>query len=107
MTGFDEREKGYERKFQRDQELAFKVAARRNRLLGLWAAEHLGLSGKLAEAYAREVVAADLERPGTSDLIEKISRDFAAKGVALDTAHIELELGRCTAEAKRQLGVSG
>jgi hypothetical protein len=107
MASFEERQKGFERKFQQDQELLFKVTARRNRLLGLWAAEHLGLSGDEAEAYARDVVAADLAKPGHADVIDKISRDFASTGVALDAARIELELERCAAEAKRQLGASG
>lgn len=105
MSSFDEREKGFERKFERDQELAFRARARRNKLLGLWAAGQMDLSGDAAEAYARDVVTADLERPGDDDVIEKIARDFAAKGVKLDTQRINLELARCAAEARRQLGL--
>ncbi|HZL58535.1 MAG TPA: DUF1476 domain-containing protein [Stellaceae bacterium] len=106
MTTFDEREKGHERKFQHDQEMAFKVKARRNHLLGLWAAKHLGLAGSGAEAYARELVAAALQKRGDEAMAAKIESDFKAKGVALDAARIKLELEHSTAEAKKQLGVA-
>ena len=106
MTGFDERGKSHERKFQQDQELAFKTRARRNRLLGLWAAERMGLAGEAAEHYARDVLAADLEKPGVDDVIAKIAADFAKHGVALGEARIRAELDRCAAEAKKQLGPS-
>jgi hypothetical protein len=106
MSTFDEREKGYERKFQQDQELAFKVKARRHRLIGQWAAQQLGLAGDAAEAYARELATTGLEHHGDHETIERIARDFAAKGVALDLAHIKLELERCDSEAKKQLGVA-
>lgn len=104
MSSFDEREKGFERKFQHDQEFAFKVKARRNKLLGLWAAERLGLKGDAAEAYARDVIAADLQKPGDQDVIDKVAGDFANKGVKLDAARVRAELERFTAEAKKQLG---
>jgi len=104
MPTFDEREKSFERKFQQDQELAFKVKARRNKLLGLWAAEHLGLTGDAAERYAREVMQSDLERPGVEDIIAKVAADFAKKGVALDATRVRVELERCATEAKKQLG---
>ncbi len=104
MTSFEERGKSHERKFQQDQELAFKIRARRDKLLGLWAAERLGFSGETAERYAREVLAADLEKPGVEDVIAKIVGDFAKHGVGLDEARIRAELDRCAAEAKRQLG---
>ena len=81
MTNFEDREKGYERKFAHDQELKFKATARRNKLLGLWAAEQLGITGDQAQAYAREVIKADLEIPGDDDVFRKIRRDFDAKGV--------------------------
>ncbi|HUN48680.1 MAG TPA: DUF1476 domain-containing protein [Stellaceae bacterium] len=105
MSSFDEREKGFEKKFERDQELAFKAKARRDKLLGLWAAAELGLSGAAAEAYAKDVVAADLERPGDDDVVEKVARDFAAKGVQHDSHRINAELARCAAEARAQLGL--
>jgi hypothetical protein len=81
MTSFEDREKGYERKFANDEELKFRATARRNKLLGLWAAEQLGMSGDEAQAYAREVIKADLEIPGDDDVFRKIRRDFDAKGV--------------------------
>jgi len=81
MTTFEDREKGYERKFAHDQELKFRATARRNKMLGLWAAEQLGLSGEEAQAYAKEVIKADLEIPGDDDVFRKIRRDFDAKGI--------------------------
>jgi hypothetical protein len=82
MTTFDKREEGFEKKFAHDEELRFKANARRNKLLGLWAAEKLGLSGAEADAYAREVVASDFEEAGDHDVFRKIRKDFDAKGVA-------------------------
>jgi hypothetical protein len=81
MTTFDKREEGFEKQFAVDEELKFKATARRNKLLGLWAAEKLGLSGAEAEAYAKDVVTADFEEPGDQDVFRKIRRDFDAKGV--------------------------
>lgn len=82
MTTFDKREEGFEKKFAHDEELKFKATARRNKLLGLWAAEKLGISGPAADVYAKEVVAADFEEPGDNDVFHKIRKDFDAKGVA-------------------------
>ncbi len=107
MTTFDERERSFERKFQQDQELAFKVRARRDKLLGRWAAECLGLGGDAAERYACEVLQSDLERPGVQDIIAKVAGDLAKAGVAHDAARVAAELERCAAEAKRQLGAKG
>jgi hypothetical protein len=104
MGTFEEREKSSERKFQQDQELAFKVKARRNRLLGLWAAQCLGLSGDEAQRYAQQVMQADLEKPGTADIVGKVSADFKKHGVAHDEVRVRVELDRCAAEAKKQLG---
>src|SRR5215470_10081210 len=81
-TTFDKREEGFEKKFAYDEELRFKANARRNKMLGLWAAEKLGLSGADAEAYAKEVVLSDLEEAGEHDVFCKVRRDFDAKGVA-------------------------
>ncbi len=103
MSKFDEREQQFEARFKHDQELAFKVTARRNKLLGLWAAQHLGLAGTAADSYAAEVVAADFTRPGDSDVIEKVAADFAAKGVTLGAAAIADELKRCADQAKIQV----
>ena len=82
MTTFDKREEGFEKKFAHDEELRFKAGARRNKLLGLWAAEKLGLAGPAAEAYAKEVVMADFEEAGDNDVFRKVRKDFDAKGVA-------------------------
>ena len=82
MTTFDKREEGFEKKFAHDEELRFKANARRNKLLGMWAAEKLGLTGAEAEAYAKEVVMADFDEPGDGDVFKKVRKDFDAKGVA-------------------------
>ena len=74
-NGFEKRQKGYEAKWAHDEELRFKVYARRNKLLGVWAAGEMGLSGAAADAYAKEVVAADFEKPGEEDVFEKVRRD--------------------------------
>ncbi len=83
MTTFDKREQGFENKFAHDEELRFKATARRNKLLGLWAAEKLGLVGPAADAYAKEVVVADFEQAGEEDVFQKVRKDFDAKKVAL------------------------
>ena len=82
MAQFDDREKAQEAKFARDGDLRFKAEARRNKLLGLWAAEHMGLSDEHAKAYAGEVVASDFEEAGDEDVFRKISGDLDAKGIA-------------------------
>ena len=107
MTNFNEREKAEEAKFHQDQELAFKARARRNHLFGLWAAEKLGLGSDAAENYARELMAAAFGQHGDEAVLAKIEADFKAKniGLTLDTARIRLELDRCLADAKKQLGI--
>jgi hypothetical protein len=82
MTTFDKREEGFEKQFAHDEELRFKATARRNKLLGQWAAEKLGLSGAEAESYAKSVVMADFEEAGDHDVMRKIRTDFDAKSVA-------------------------
>ncbi len=81
MNTFDKRQEGFEKKFAHDEELRFKATARRNRLLGLWAAEKMGLSGDEAAAYAKEVVIADFEESGDEDVFRKIRADFDAKSI--------------------------
>jgi hypothetical protein len=103
MTTFDDRESEEEKRFKHDEELRFKSIARRNKLLGLWAAEKLGLDGETAEAYAKEVVLADFERPGDEDVLEKVLRDFEEKGVSLDALKIRVEMERLLPEAKAQV----
>jgi len=82
MTTFDKREEGFEKKFAMDEESRFKANARRNKLLGLWAAEKMGITGPDAEAYAKEVVVADFEEAGDDDVFRKVRKDFDAKGVS-------------------------
>jgi hypothetical protein len=104
MRSFEDRQKGFEAEFSRNQELTFRITARRNKLLGLWAAEKLGLrAGDETEAYARTVVAADFEKPGDSDVIEKVQKDLAAKGIAMTEPQLRAGLDRAAGEAKRQL----
>lgn len=91
MTTFEEREKGYEAKFKHDQEFQFKATARRNKLLGLWAAEKLGLSGGDADAYAKEVVVADFEEPGDEDVVRKVAGDLEGKSVTAEDVRREID----------------
>ena len=102
MTTFNEREKAFEKKYEHDQDLKFKVNARKNKLLGLWAAGLIGKSGADAEAYAKEVVMADLEKPGDSDVIEKLVKDLAAAGKPMEDHTIRKQAERLAAEAKEQ-----
>jgi hypothetical protein len=104
MRSFDERQKGHEAQFAHGQELAFRITARRNRLLGLWAAERLGLAdGEPTETYAKAVVAADFQRPGDDDVIEKVLGDLVAKGIEITEAEVRAELTRAAAQAREQL----
>ena len=82
MTTFDKRQEGFEKKFALDEEQKFKAEARRNKLLGLWAAELLGKTGDDAAAYAKEVVASDFEEAGDTDVLRKVAADLAGKGVS-------------------------
>ena len=102
MTTFDEREKAYERKFAHDEDLRFRATVRRNKLLGLWAAEKLGLSGPEAEAYAKEVIRADFAQPGDEDLVTKLRSDFNAKGVQQSDEQIRAALVEFMATAITQ-----
>jgi hypothetical protein len=103
MTTFDKREEGFEKKFAHDEELRFKSMARRNKLLGLWAAEKLGLSGADAENYAKDVVIADLEEAGDHDVFRKLRKDFDAKGVAASDAEIRKQMVEFLAKAVAQV----
>ena len=106
-TTFDKREEGFEKKFAHDEELKFKATARRNKLLGLWAAEKLGLSGADADAYAKEVVLADLEEAGDQDVVRKIRKDFDAKKVAQSDVDIRRMMDELMAKAIEQIKASG
>jgi hypothetical protein len=103
MADLNEREKGYERNFEREQELAFKVKARRNHLLGLWAAGQLGLTGDAAEAYAVKIIDPVSHLHGDKDIVAKIVADFQAKGVVLDITRVNLELTHFAGQAEKQL----
>ncbi len=103
MSGFDDRLKGFEAKYAHDSELQFKVNARRDRILGMWAAGKLGITGEAALDYAAAVVLSDLEKPGDDDVIAKVLHDFKKSGVAIDEAGIRAELERCQHQAKEQV----
>jgi hypothetical protein len=107
MTTFEEREKGFERKFVHDEELKFKATARRNKLLGLWAAEKLGLGGDAAQAYARELINADLAEPGDKDVFRKLRTDFDAKGVAESDHQIRRMMDEMMSQAVAQIEAEG
>jgi hypothetical protein len=93
MTMFNEREDAFERQFAHDEALRFKATARRNKLLGLWAAERLGRTGEEAQAYARGVVQADFQEPGDGDVLRKILRDLEDAGKPVDEADLKAKLG--------------
>ena len=102
MAVFDERERAFESRFQHDQDLQFKVKARRNRLLGLWAAERMGLAGEAAQAYAKEIVDAEFAG-GDRHIVEKICADLNAKGQSCTPAQVEFELKHLNETAKTQI----
>jgi hypothetical protein len=103
MGNFDNREKGYEAKYKMDQEREFKANARRCKLVGLWAAEKMGIEGADAEAYAKEVVISDFEKPGQDDVVDKVHADLTAKGLDISRHMVEIEMDRMFEEALRQL----
>lgn len=103
MTTFDKREEGFERKFAHDEQLRFKATARRNKLVGLWAAEKLGLTGESAEEYAREVVRADFDEPGDEDVFRKIRADFDAAKVEQSDHQIRRTMDELMGTAVQQI----
>lgn len=103
MTTFDDRERAFENMYARDQEMQFRIIARRNRLLGQWAAQLMGLTEVEAEAYAKDVVRADFEEAGDGDVIRKILGDVTSAGVDCDEARIRQALEHKTVEARRQI----
>jgi hypothetical protein len=107
MTTFDKREEGFEKQFAHDEELKFKATARRDKLLGLWAAEKLGLAGPAAEAYAKAIVLADIEATGDYDVFEKIRKDFDAKDVRLSDHQIRRTMDELMARAINEVKASG
>jgi hypothetical protein len=107
MTTFDKREEGFEKKFAHDEELRFKANARRNKLLGMWAAEKLGLTGAEAESYAKAVVMADFEESGDHDVFKKLRKDFDAKGIAQSDHQIRRTMDEMMEHAVAQIKASG
>jgi hypothetical protein len=106
MTTFDDRKDAFEKKHAHDEELAFKTVARRNRLMGLWVAEQIGLKGAEADAYAKDVVAADLEEAGDDDVVRKIMADLALYKLDLSEHRIRVKLTELHDEARRQIAAS-
>ena len=107
MTTFDKREEGFEKKFAHDEELRFKATARRNKLLGAWAAEKLGFSGTEADAYAKEVVMVDFEEAGDDDVFRKLRKDFDAKGVTQSDHQIRRTMDELMEQAIAQVKAAG
>lgn len=107
MSGFEDRQKGQEAKFAHDAELRFKAEARRNKLLGLWAAEHMGLSEEHAKEYAAEVVAADFQEAGDEDVFRKIAGDLKAKGASVSDDMIRKKMVELVQTAREQVLAEG
>jgi hypothetical protein len=103
MTTFDDRERAFEAKYARDEEMQFRIIARRNRLLGEWAARLMGLNAAEADSYARDVVRADFEEAGDDDVVRKVLGDLTSAGVDADEAKIRDALGHKMVEARRQI----
>jgi hypothetical protein len=103
MTTFDKREEGFEKQFAHDEELRFKANARRNKYLGLWAAEKLGRSAADADAYAKEVVMADFESAGDADVFRKIRKDFDDKGIAISDHQLRRTMDDLMAKAIEEI----
>jgi hypothetical protein len=103
MTTFDEREKAFENKFKHDEELQFKVEVRRNKLLGLWIGELMGLNEAESQAYAKEVIEADFEEVGIEDVVRKVLADCEAKNVDLSEHRLRKHIDELSVEAKKQI----
>ena len=103
MTTFDKREESFEKKFVHDEELRFKATARRNKLLGLWAAGKLGKRGAEAEAYAKSVVMADFEEIGDADVVRKVLADFEAAGIKQSDHQVRRTMDELMAQASREV----
>jgi hypothetical protein len=103
MTTFDDRERGFEAKFAHDEEMQFRILARRNRLLGIWAARLMGLSEAEADAYAKDVIRAEFEEAGDEDVVRKLLGDLISAGVECDENRIREALAHKDVEARRQM----
>lgn len=106
MTTFDEREKGFERKFALDQDLKFKAESRRNKMLAEWAGAKLGITGAALEDYIKAVRKADLAEKGDDDVVRKVKQDFADKSIAVDEAEIRKVMGEFIAKAVSDIEAS-
>lgn len=106
MTTFDDREQAFEAKYVLDQEQEFRAIARRNKLLGLWAAEKMGLSAESAEQYAAAVVRADFEQPGEEDVFRKIAGDFKGSGLTVSDSEVRSKMDELAAAARDQIRAS-
>jgi hypothetical protein len=103
MSSFDERESSFENKFKHDKELEFKATARRNKLLGLWAANLLGIHGAEAETYAKTVVKADMEKPGDQDVVDKLLGDFKQRGIDMSEHRLRKQMTELMSSAVAQI----
>ncbi|HVL77910.1 MAG TPA: DUF1476 domain-containing protein [Sphingomicrobium sp.] len=103
MTTFDDRERAFETKFAHDEEMKFRITARRNRLVGEWAARLMNLSDEEAQAYAKDVIRADFEEAGDEDVVRKVLGDLTAAGVEIDDSKIRDQIAHKTVEARRQI----
>jgi hypothetical protein len=103
MTSFDERERAFETKFAHDEEMKFRITARRNRLLGQWAARQMGLTEAEAESYAKDVVRSDFEEAGDHDVIRKVLGDLTSAGVDIDEDKVREALRNKEIDARRQI----
>ena len=103
MTTFDDRERAFESKFAHDEEMKFRIVARRNRLLGEWAARQMGLSEAESESYAKDVVRSDFEEAGDHDVVRKVLGDLTAAGIDCDEASVQEALRNKEIEARRQI----
>ena len=104
---FSKREKGEERKYELDQQLIFKAESRRNKLLGLWLAENFGITGDEAQAYAKEVIMADMDEPGIEDVMRKVMKDIEAKGSSVTEAQVREKIKEFYAIAIQQVKAEG
>lgn len=102
MTAFDDRENAFESKYAHDEEMQFKITARRNKLLGYWAAEKMGLTAEEAEAYGKSVVQADFEEAGDDDVLRKVQGDLTTAGVEANEASVRAAMEELIVEARRQ-----
>ena len=107
MSTFDKREEGFESKFAHDEELRFKAHARRNKLVGLWAAEKLGLTGPAAETYASNIVTIDLDKPDSDRVFSQIRKDFDDKGVSLSDHQIRRTMDELMARSVNEIKARG